>query len=274
MNNITHVSTFFPIPFFHKYPLWRWDDISPLYRNSPYLTLDCQKEGLSIQNRTPVDTTDVNTVEVENVEAESNDENNEFEDSNDRLEIPHEDILVNEINTNKSNVTPKECREALNTIKNLTYDVDEKSTVFSDVQDHLRSILSLLRNATKKEKGIIVRPIVNVTNRRKRRFLDIAKKKKRKTAKRFGAASSRFNEAAKIKVEKIKVEKKSAAEEILLTEDIVVDDIDMNGQLTFTAPIIPTLQVFDVEDTEDEEESNNVVNDTLLFDIFWFKAYQ
>jgi len=151
----------------------------------------------------------------------------------------------------------------LNTIKNLTYDVDEKSTVFSDVQDHLRSILSLLRNATKKEKGIIVRPIVNVTNHRKRRFLDIAKKKKRKTAKRFGAASSRFNEAAKIKVEK-----KSAAEEILLTEDIVVDDIDMNGQLTFTAPIIPTLQVFDVEDTEDEEESNNVVNDTLLFDIF------
>ena len=59
-----------------------------------------------------------------------------------------EDILFQQ-------VSPRDCRELLGRMKDLTYDVEEKSPVFNEVQTLLLSALALLEGNTKKKKKIV-----------------------------------------------------------------------------------------------------------------------
>ena len=79
-------------------------------------------------------------------------------------------------------VSPRDCRELLGRMKNLTYNVEEKSPVFNEVQTLFLSALALLEGNTKKENGITVAPVKKnekpLTFPWKRKYLELAKKEK------------------------------------------------------------------------------------------------
>ena len=226
---------------FEKHPLWNWESLSPLYRNSPFLTLDYEKEVIKQHDA------DVN--DVMNTEPLESDDNKVDDDLEKGINFNN----IEPPSQKKPIVTPRDCRETLLTIKNLTYDIDDNSHVFEDVQNHLNLALNLLRNDTKKEKGITVRPKNNDDKyERKRKFLDIPKKKNIKVPKRFGAAGCKKKEAAKTNIQKEKESTKS--NENVVLEEIVIDDIEIDGKTSFTTTI-PVLQVFDFDDSADETPS-------------------
>ena len=89
---------------FEKYPVWDWQSLSPLYRNSTLLTLDYEKEL--------IENDDIKYVEsdVSNTEISSNSEENSCN--------------INEMNQKTEIKQPRDCRETLLQIKNLTYEID------------------------------------------------------------------------------------------------------------------------------------------------------
>ena len=93
--------------------------------------------------------------------------------------------------------------------------------MFDKVNEYLESVLHLLRNATKKESGITVRPKKDADRfERKRRIVDIPKKRAAKIPKRVGFANSKKAEAAKLTISK-----KVKEEQNNVIEEGVVDDI-------------------------------------------------
>ena len=112
------------------------------------------------------------------------------------------------------------------TIRNLTYDIhNEDYSVFDKVNEYLELVLYLLRNTTKKESGITVRP---------------------KIPKRVGFANSKKAEAAKLTISK-----KLKEEQNNVIEEGVVDDIKVDNVTSFTTNI-PVYQIFEIE-SDDEE---------------------
>ena len=139
-------------------------------------------------------------------------------------------------------------------MKNLTYDVEEKSPVFNEVQTLLLSALVLLEGNTKKENGITVAPVKKnekpLTFPRKRKYLELTKKKK-KSATRYGYARDKKETYSKIKIES----KTKQLFENEIIEEVVCDDVDMEEE-EFNVDI-PVLNVFDESDSEHDtvEES-------------------
>ena len=95
-------------------------------------------------------------------------------------------------------ITPRDCCVTLLLIKNLTYEII--IILFGEVQNHLNSALALLRSATKQEKRITVRQKCDDQFERKRKFVDIPRKKNVKISRRYGAASKNLRNAAKINI--------------------------------------------------------------------------
>ena len=171
---------------FEKYPLWGWEALSSLYRNLPFLILDFEDKTMYEMNKEEDPVMEEDPVII----------NNEKEEVEELHHNP-EDILFQQ-------VSPRDCRELLGRMKNLTYDVEEKSPVFNEVQTLLLSALALLEGNTKKENGITVAPVKKnekpLTFQRKRKYLELSKKKK-KSATRYGYARDKKENYSKIKIE-------------------------------------------------------------------------
>ena len=126
-------------------------------------------------------------------ENEASEQYEETAIDNDILYNNNEDIVDGKIQldnqSDKGNISkdfkisitsPSQCREKLVPIRNLTYDIhNEGYSVFDKVNEYLESVLYLLRNATKKENGITVRPKKDRFER-KRQLLTFLKKEQPK----------------------------------------------------------------------------------------------
>ena len=219
---------------FEKYPLWDWESLSPLYRNSPFLTLDYEKEMIENENVKNVEP-DVSNTEISSSSEENSCDINEMDE---KIEIK------------QPMITPRDCRETLLLVKNLTYEIND-STVFGEVQKHLNSALALLRSATKQEKGITVRQKCDDKFERKRKFLDIPRKKNVRISRRYGAASNKLRDAAKIYITNDKGSNNSK-ESNIISEEIIIDNVEMDGVTSFTTDI-PVIDIFDDGEGDDDE---------------------
>ena len=130
----------------------------------------------------------------------------------------------------------------------MTYDIrNEDYSVFDKVNKHLESVLYLLRNATKKEKGITVRPKKDADRfERKKRIVHIPKNRAAKIPKRVGFANCKKAEAAKLFISKKKKEEKNN-----VIEEEVVDDIKTDNVTSF-ATNIRVYQIFEIESYDKE----------------------
>ena len=222
--------------------------------NSPFVNLDHEKEEKFVNDEaieqyeeTPIDNDILN--------------NNNDDIVDGKIELDNQSDEENISKDCKISITsPSYCREKLVIIRNLTYDIhNEQYSVFDKVNEYLESVLYLLRNATKKESGITVRPKKDADRfERKRRIVDIPKKRAAKIPKRVGFANSKKAEAAKLTISK-KVNK----EPNNVIEEGVVDDIKMDNVTSFTTNI-SVYQIFEIESDEDVDEKTTATLSTNL----------
>ena len=114
---------------FRKFPAWQWDALSPLYRDSPYLNLDKIGDEVykEVFNRNTIDSLDEIDY-IDDGEATSN-ATNEYANLPDKKKA--------------KNAMPNICREQLNRIRNLTYEVEETSDIWPELRDSLNECLAL-----------------------------------------------------------------------------------------------------------------------------------
>ena len=112
----------------------------------------------------------------------------------------------------------------------------------------------------KKESGITVRPNKD-TNRfeRKRRVVDIPKKRAAKIQKKVGFANSKKAEAAKLTIKK-----KMKEEENNVIESRVVDDVKMDNITSFTKNI-SVLPIFEIESDDEEVDEKPSPRSALTY---------
>ena len=120
-----------------------------MYINSPFLTLDNFDKNDFFD--------DISHVEDQKISEGINNVNYENESSVDMSHYLTENAkFATEIATRKrsrSNI-PSECRELLQKIKNITFEIEESSEVFKELIETLHGTLERLYSATKKEKGL------------------------------------------------------------------------------------------------------------------------
>ena len=116
-----------------------------------------------------------------------------------------------------------------------------------------------MRNATKKESAITVKPKKDADRfERKRRFVDIPKKRAAKIPKRAGFAESKKAEAAELTISKKVKEEENAVEE----GD--VDDIKMDNAISFNTNI-PVYQIFEIESDDEEVDEKPLPRSALTY---------
>lgn len=219
---------------FEKYPLWGWEALSSLYRNSPFLSLDLEGKTMNQTNN----------------QGNSCNKDVPVTDDSEEEEINHNNNSIKTKNIQK--VSARDCRELLSRMKNLTFDVDEESTVFDEVQALLLSAVELLEKSTKKENGITVAPVKRKEKSDlKRKYLDL-KRKKNKRIKRYGYASCKKERYSEVHIEN---QTKHSFKNEIVEEEVVCDNFDMEGIEEFKANI-PLTQVFNESDSEVEEENS------------------
>ena len=114
-----------------------------------------------------------------------------------------------------------------------------------------------MRNATKKENGITVRP-KKVRFERKRRIVDIPKKRAAKIPKGVGFANNKKAEAAKFTIsKKVKEEENNVIGE-------VVDGVKMDNVTSFTTNI-PVYQIFEIEFDDEEVDEKPLPRSALTY---------
>ena len=130
--------------------------------------------------------------------------------------------------------------------------------MFDKVNEYLESLVYILRNATKKESGITVRPKKDADRfERKRRIVDIPKKEQLKFQKELDSPTAA--EAAKLTIsKKVKEEQNNVAEEG------VVDDIKMDN-VTFSTTNIPVYQIFEIESDDEEVDEKPLPCSALTY---------
>ena len=175
---------------FEKFPLRTWEHLSSLYTNSPFLNLDNEKEEKFVN--------DVNNKAIKQYEETAIDNdilNNNNDDTVDgKTELDNQSDGENISKDCKISITSlSHCREKLVTIRNLTYDIhNEDYSVFDKVNEYLESVLYLLKNPTKKESGVTVKPKKDADRfERKKRIVDISKKEQQKFQKELDSPTAK-----------------------------------------------------------------------------------
>ena len=239
---------------FEKVPLWSWEHLSS-YTNSPFLNLYNEKEEKFVN--------DVNNEAIEQYEKTAidndilNNNNDSIADGKIELDNQSDEESISR-DCKMSLTSPSHCREKLVTIRNLMYDIhNEHYSVFDKVNKYLESVLYLLRNATKKEISITVRPKKDANRfESKRRIVDIPKKRAAKIPKRVGFANSKKAEAAKLTISK-----KMKEEQNNVIEEGVVNDIKMDN-VTSLATNIPVYQIFEIESDDEKVDEKPLPRST------------
>ena len=157
---------------FAKFPLLSWEHLSSLYTNSPFLNIHNQKEEKFVNDVNNAASGQYEETAIDNDILNNN--NDEIVDR--KIQLANQSDEENISKDFKISITSlSRCREKLVTIRNLTYDIhNEDYSVFDKVIKYLESVLYFLRNATKKESGITVRPKKDVDRfERKRRIIAI-----------------------------------------------------------------------------------------------------
>ena len=125
------------------------DALLPLYIHSPFLTLD------NFDTNNCFD--DVSHVEDQKISEGINNTNYQDESSIDMShnQTGNEKFATEIASREKSrSKIPSECRELLQKIRNITFEIEESSEMFEELKETLCSTLERLNSATKKEKGL------------------------------------------------------------------------------------------------------------------------
>ena len=135
---------------FEKFPVYSWNALSPLYRNSPYFSLDIDIKCITDN------ITDNDNVQEEyyngDVETERDDRQ---EECHTEKNVPR--ISCNEkVRKNFGLSCANTCRELLNEIKGLTYLVEDQQGTLNELQETLFQAKKKLANIAKKENGFML----------------------------------------------------------------------------------------------------------------------
>ena len=106
---------------FQKFPDWQWNALSPLYRNSPFLTLD-KMEHNAFQKSTE-----------DEKEHVTNFENPSIDDEEMLINGPCDDLNVLLPKQTFKTSLAAECKELLQRLKNLTCEVEESSAELKEL---------------------------------------------------------------------------------------------------------------------------------------------
>ena len=125
---------------FRKYIPWQWDALSPPYINSPFLTLDNlddTAENNNIVKKSNENKAEFNAGNSNQNEffAETSNENRTDECIEEPIHSDEERVVFTEISRRKrakANLH-SECCELLERLKNATFDVEESSEVFVEL---------------------------------------------------------------------------------------------------------------------------------------------
>ena len=129
----------------------------------------------------------------------------------------------------RSNI-PSECRELLQKIKNITFEIEESSEVFKELKETLHGTLERLYSATKKEKGLTLN-VEHAKVNSKFNMINIPVRKKKRNVARVGEKYEKWKAAADIVIKNIK---KSLPVNTVEEELVLQDDFYFKAPATFT----------------------------------------
>ena len=129
---------------FQKFPVCQWNALSPLHRNSPFLTLG-KMEHNAFQK----------SLEGEE-EYITNFENPSIRDKEMLINAPCNDLNVPLPKRTFKTSLAAECRELLQRLKNLTFEVKESLAELKELHKTLYDSINKSNGATKKENGIVL----------------------------------------------------------------------------------------------------------------------
>ena len=134
---------------FKKFPIWNWNALSPVYRNSPFMTLDyfCNEMN-SNQGLLTNSSQQQTTTKAEQV-TEGNDDDRQQDDFDYATSIGPEKKL--------SRVVGPACRELLDDIRRMTFLIEDQHDVIHQLREHLRNLHDEVHKALTRESGIPLR---------------------------------------------------------------------------------------------------------------------
>ena len=206
---------------FNVFPNWSWEALWPVYRNSPFMTLDEEIQ-----------------------QHKSREILQDFEDSEQPDSQDDQDVLRHELgnDSSSSQQSPKShekccgplCRETLDEIRRLSFLVQDRSEILSETHETLTLLKRKLYAAWSTEKGLQLLPANTCGDeKRKKSRLSLQslpmRKRKSQHVNRIGEKRDQTEEAKKFKI--------YGREIIPFTEKGVVGVIDMDGVTTFVSTV-------------------------------------
>ena len=237
---------------FRKFKQWNWDSLSPIYINSPYLTLD--ESIINQQHEEDELQQNSDNSQDEEIDQESNVNSDEEDDDcfeqNEEGEHVNDAIIQTENNNSTEgkgtsstllNFTRSQIKETLADIKQLIYLVDDYAEIKNLLVD-LNHLKSNLNSKVSSEAGLPLIPknIPNKITKRKKckpKYLELPPRKKRKATHRIGQKAEEMKNATKIKVNPDKTNDTQTLiveyapsegfgdEEFVITHDQIFDEI-------------------------------------------------
>ena len=222
---------------FKKYPnTWSWDSLSPLYRDSPFLSLDIGISEVEIQSKNEIEENrdeenkDESNKDEANKDEENKNEENKDEENKDEPKCYQND---NEENSDKKNVssnliTEKEVlygpmvRDVMSQLRNISYDFDNIRN--KSMYESLRALLTECEKMREKENSIPILPKQQQKAKSHQKYAKLLLNRKRKSNSRVGEKSE---EIKKSKVIKVDVEKPTKVHR--KEEPIIENIVDSNG---------------------------------------------
>ena len=232
---------------FRKFTAWQWNALSPLYRNSPFLTLDKMEHNEFAKSMED---------EEEHV---TNVKNSSIHDEEMLINSPCNDLSVPLPKRTFKTSLAAECRELLQRFKNLTFEVEESSAELKELHKTLNDSINKLNSATKKENGIVLE--LNTGKRKsKTTFTKLPLTKKLlKYSVRIGSLKEKITNASKIRVNQ---DKNSGQENqpIVLKDPVL--DFCVDGREFFLASNGSEIEAYEsvtLEDPSSTDENNKTV---------------
>ena len=185
---------------FKTYPAWSWDALPEAYRSSVFLALD---ETFDFPIIISNDMTEEDPV---------NDKDNDFD-------FKQKGKQETKADSKTSQTTGNKVRQILNNIRGLSYLVENRAEILDDVHANLLKLEQSIYMKIPKEKGLLLRPVVNnVKKNNVNKYKDLqTRKRKNPFSRRVGELNNKKIKASKIAISPLK----NLAKTSIIEEEVV-----------------------------------------------------